>query len=174
MARTRLLAILAVLTLVVFATGADKLFGEPVVTAFSPRNSDCVSCHSGIESADTLAPDEGAPDVLVPEGAADSGFWHSRLDCRACHDSRDGQDCPTAGEITKRCVRCHPGLDASGHHPTGEGVYDLVAKGPMSCTSTCHDPHSRQHSFMMRAPYGELGRGRDSLCLKCHKPGSLP
>lgn len=171
MARTRLLAILAALTFIVFAMSADKLLGEPIVTAFSPRNSGCVSCHSAIDGADALA---STPSVIVPESAADAGFWHSRLDCRACHDPRDGQDCPPAVEITKRCVRCHPGLDQSGHHPTGDGVYDPIAKGPMSCTSTCHDPHSRQYSFMMRTPYGELGHGRDDLCLKCHPLESLP
>lgn len=171
MARTRLLAVLAVLTLIVFAMSAETLLGEPIVTAFSSRNSDCMSCHSGIRGSDTLA---SAPSVLVPASAADSGFWHSRLDCRACHDPRDGRDCPTADDITKRCVRCHPGLDSTGHHPTGDGVYDRVAKGPMSCTSTCHDPHSRQYSFMMRTPYGELGRGGDDLCLGCHPIESLP
>jgi predicted CXXCH cytochrome family protein len=52
-------------------------------------------------------------------------------------------------------------------HPTS-GSWDPVANAPLTCTSTCHNPHGSPYYKMLRVAYGSDGMGADYLCLNCH------
>jgi predicted CXXCH cytochrome family protein len=53
-------------------------------------------------------------------------------------------------------------------HPTSAASWDFVAGKPLSCTSTCHDPHGTPNYRMLRVEYNSNGKGSDYLCLLCH------
>jgi predicted CXXCH cytochrome family protein len=53
-------------------------------------------------------------------------------------------------------------------HPTTPNYWDFHADKPLTCTSTCHDPHGSHYGPMLRVPYGSDGAGTDYLCLICH------
>jgi predicted CXXCH cytochrome family protein len=53
-------------------------------------------------------------------------------------------------------------------HPADGRYYDYLAHGPLTCTSTCHDPHGSSYHRMLRLPYNVDGYGSDYLCLGCH------
>ncbi len=71
------------------------------------------------------------------------------------------------------CLQCHApaAFDESSatvyrnNHPVRPKHYDVKARKPLTCTSTCHDPHGTSHNYMLRYydfPY-------DGNCLICHR-----
>ncbi len=61
------------------------------------------------------------------------------------------------------CERCHPLSTLESSHPVG-GI-DPQTGDLMTCTSTCHDPHTASNDKMLRYP------NSDGLCLLCHEIG---
>lgn len=112
-------------------------------------SADCTGCHQSRFS-----------------DLAQSG--HKDLPCTACHEFPTS---PNAHLLKapepKLCQQCHPN---SGYmaHPTTPDHWDFHAGKPLTCTSTCHDPHGSAYTHMMRVAYGTDGKGTDYLCLLCH------
>ena len=90
-------------------------------------------------------------------------------DCDACHKSfhRRAPAIRNADEEIALCVSCHPQSTAGYSHPVGARFEDPNTKGPLTCTSTCHDPHGSQNRVFGREADGAR------LCVTCHEvPGS--
>ncbi|MCP4418526.1 MAG: hypothetical protein GY805_18055 [Chloroflexi bacterium] len=91
--------------------------------------------------------------------------------CDYCHDMP-----PSHAENSEYTVRhvaslrdievyegCHLSSTLGSSHPVG-GI-DPQTGGLMTCTSTCHDPHTASNEKMLRHP------NTDGLCLLCHEFG---
>jgi len=109
----------------------------------------CTACHESVLS-----------------DLAESG--HKDIPCTGCHEFPDS---PNANLLSapepQLCRQCHAD---SGYmaHPTTPDHWDFHAGKPLTCTSTCHDPHGSAYTHMLRVPYGTDGKGTDYLCLLCH------
>lgn len=76
------------------------------------------------------------------------------------------------------CLRCHESqyYDESSrttyrnNHPVRPNRWDIAAGKPLTCTSTCHDPHGTRLDRMLRVARYPL----DANCLICHRatPGN--
>lgn len=97
---------------------------------------------------------------------------HNVVDCLQCHrphGSRFGalrRHAPTA-----LCSSCHPAEDhvrfvGDGNiaHRGTPHFYDVNAAKPLTCTSSCHNPHGTQFQYMTRI----FEWRQDGLCLQCH------
>lgn len=86
-------------------------------------------------------------------------------ECTACHESLH------TGSVRKRtpeedialCLSCHPQGGLGYSHPVGPSYVDAVTGRPLTCSTSCHDPHGSQYKAL-----GRVGEG-DRLCLSCHK-----
>jgi predicted CXXCH cytochrome family protein len=122
--------------------------------------------------------------------AADYEFLLTATDnsfCYQCHYSTIGVTYQASRHDVNLCIRCHtphgsvfapllrnrnPELCLECHdaattgmnkHPVGPRFYDTRGKEPLTCTSTCHNPHGTPYVRMLNYPYR-----KDGLCLKCH------
>ena len=93
---------------------------------------------------------------------------HKDLPCTACHEFPDS---PNAHLLKapepQLCRQCHPDPGYMAH-PTTPDHWDFHAGEPLTCTSTCHNPHGSAYTHMLRVAYGSDGKGTDYLCLLCH------
>lgn len=83
--------------------------------------------------------------------------------CRACHKSfhNGAGDRRTPEEDIALCTSCHD--QSIGYsHPVGPHLFDPIAKAPLTCSTSCHDPHGSQYKALSR-----IGEG-DKVCLICH------
>ncbi len=88
--------------------------------------------------------------------------------CRPCHDvaalAQPHQQPHVASEQDIAvCYTCHPPDTLGNSHPVDEGRTDPRTGGPLTCTSTCHDPHADPYPGLLRFPPG------GGLCLQCHQ-----
>ncbi len=127
-------------------------------------NEFCFQCHA--EPRGTTA---GIQQALY-EGAAHKGTL-----CISCHTPHGSKYAPLLQDYNPSlCYRCHPATRnineaLPANHPHRPDLYwDVVAKKPMTCTTTCHNPHGSKYQGMVRIPYGADGKGHDNLCLACH------
>jgi predicted CXXCH cytochrome family protein len=64
------------------------------------------------------------------------------------------------------CLDCHgPVVDGPNKHPFRPNLWDVAARRPLTCTTTCHNPHGTDQNFMLQRyswPY-------DGQCLQCHQ-----
>jgi len=97
---------------------------------------------------------------------------HRIIECLDCHNPHGGR----FGALRRRspttlCSDCHPADEPhirftgnnNSHNSTPE-YYDKYADTPLTCTSSCHNPHGTEYEFMMRG----LPWDYDGTCLKCH------
>lgn len=96
---------------------------------------------------------------------------HRAVPCLGCHNphgSRFGalrRTSPTA-----LCSQCHKANEphsrfvGGNSHRVTPRWYDVNADMPLTCTSTCHDPHGTSYTYMMRYMEPQF----DGLCLRCH------
>lgn len=104
-------------------------------------------------------------------GFADS--QHSGRLCVNCHTPH-GSTCDPI--LVQRnpdlCFQCHDSLDYNentkqthrNNHPVQPNWYDVNAEAPLTCTSSCHNPHETDKNHMLRyfsSPF-------DGNCLMCH------
>ncbi len=140
----------------------------------SHRVSRCADCHEAHGSAyarltvaagDALCMRCHARDVSHFGRSAHRGFA-----CSRCHRPHLAPGAPLLTAASPQlCLRCHPGYTHPGDfHPVGPRYYDYLARGPLTCTSTCHDPHGSSYTRMLRVPYNTGGYGTDYICLLCH------
>lgn len=63
------------------------------------------------------------------------------------------------------CLECHtPTVVGPNKHPFRPTLWDVYARKPLTCTSTCHNPHGTNQNYMLERyswPY-------DGQCLQCH------
>jgi predicted CXXCH cytochrome family protein len=126
-------------------------------------NAICYKCHTAkIGNASAIK--------VSYEGSAHKGTL-----CISCHTPHGSAYGPLLREPNPAlCYRCHPStrnIDEAfpANHPHRPDLYwDVVALKPMTCTTTCHNPHGSRYDAMVRIPYGGDGFGRDNLCLACH------
>lgn len=98
---------------------------------------------------------------------------HFDVLCIRCHTPHGSDYWPILVKANPEvCLQCHAPADFDessateyrNNHPVRPEHYDVVAKAPLTCTSTCHDPHGTDQNYMLRNyswPY-------DGQCLQCH------
>ena len=93
------------------------------------------------------------------------------MECTKCHrphGSRYGTLLVNSGP--KVCVSCHGPSegymgDGDWAHRASPQFLDAHSKKPLTCTSTCHNPHGTQFTHMTRTYPATW----DGLCMQCHK-----
>jgi predicted CXXCH cytochrome family protein len=98
---------------------------------------------------------------------------HRRTLCIRCHTPHGSDWKPLLRDSNPDlCLGCHSPMyyDESSrtvfrnNHPVRPWHLDVAAGKPLTCTSTCHNPHGTANNFMLRNwifPY-------DGGCLQCH------
>lgn len=98
---------------------------------------------------------------------------HNRTLCVRCHTPHGSSYAPILiAQNPDICLRCHEPryFDESSpnvrrnNHPVRPAHYDVNSRSPLTCTSSCHDPHGTRNTRMLRymdAPF-------DGNCLICH------
>jgi predicted CXXCH cytochrome family protein len=131
----------------VHAASHDKLL-------FADAGNDlCYSCHPTISLSYLQSP-------------------HSRLVCVDCHVAHGSQfGALRREEPTSLCSSCHKADEphirfvGEGAHRATPQFFDVHAEAPLTCTSSCHNPHGTPYLYMMR----DLEWYFDGTCLRCHK-----
>jgi predicted CXXCH cytochrome family protein len=91
---------------------------------------------------------------------------HRHTLCIRCHTPHGSSYAPLLRQPDPRlCLTCHGWVDRKNGHPVTPRFYDRHADKPLTCASSCHNPHGTQYPNMVNYPYR-----RDGLCLWCH-PG---
>jgi predicted CXXCH cytochrome family protein len=62
------------------------------------------------------------------------------------------------------CLECHAWIGRPNLHPFRPTYRDVYANKPLTCTSTCHDPHGTANNYMLKRFSFPL----DGQCLQCH------
>lgn len=112
-----------------------------------PAGELCLTCHA---------------EVIPPGGRSPHDFF-LQGECQVCH-ARHASDEPSLLIVDpiKVCESCHPDQRGGRSHPVGFGVTDPRTGTTMTCTSTCHDPHSTPRDSLLRRLEGR------ELCWSCH------
>jgi predicted CXXCH cytochrome family protein len=132
------------------------------------NNNLCYSCHPQIEP------------TYVSSG-------HKGLMCLKCHNAHGSKYKPLLAKNPPTvCTQCHPANQFVGNgvmfllkqppsltqllsphnaHRASPRFLDIHAHKPLTCTSTCHNPHGSQYLHMTRSYQPDV----DGLCLQCHK-----
>jgi predicted CXXCH cytochrome family protein len=100
---------------------------------------------------------------------------HKEVLCVRCHTPHGSDYAPLLQERNPEvCLKCHNPKyydDAKGNnHPTRPTAFDVNAQKPLTCTSTCHNPHGSDQNHLLRnysSPY-------DGQCLQCHGKVGYP
>lgn len=107
--------------------------------------------------------------------ASYSASAHKGLLCIRCHTPHGSNYGPLLQERNPElCLRCHDPRyydeEKGNNHPMRQYHFDVVAQKPLTCTTTCHNPHGTNQNFMLRnysSPY-------DGQCLQCHRKVGYP
>ena len=117
---------------------------------YAKGNKMCFRCHGGINEY---------YDVSL----------HYTLECVDCHRWHGSQYSPILRKLNPPlCLDCHqPNHYYSGPraHPTWPNYWDWVAHRPLTCTTTCHNPHGTEFKHMVR----RYDPDWDGQCKQCHK-----
>ncbi len=163
-----------------------------VVTCLSAFSVDeperaCDDCHAGLTDGKFQHKPVGEGGCETCHKAAGNRLEEARQSCLACHESIldptarsrhphvEPGSCGTChlphasdfphllptGSITY-CLSCHPDQIGGKSHPVGVGLEDPRTGGPLTCTSTCHEPHVSSRKFLVR-DFAPL-----ALCEVCH------
>lgn len=98
---------------------------------------------------------------------------HAETRCDSCHTAHGSNSVPLLVQRNPPlCFRCHArkGYDERTHavlyknHPVRGAHYDVNAEAPLTCTSSCHNPHGTELNRMLRY----FDYHRDGTCLMCH------
>lgn len=124
-------------------------------------NSLCFTCHTA-----------------YPTAAAYNDSAHGTQDvlCIGCHTPHGSNYAPILRDSNPQlCFDCHEplyfdenpfGTDGNNrNHPVRPVHYDVNGGVPLTCSSTCHDPHGTTYSFMLK----DYNHPEDGTCLLCHK-----
>jgi predicted CXXCH cytochrome family protein len=118
------------------------------------NNDLCAECHG---------------QVLVTYNDSD----HSGQLCVKCHTPHGSAYRPLLVERNPElCLQCHDdsGYDEAteavyrNNHPVRPNHYDVNQESPLTCTSSCHNPHGTDKTHMLRY----FASPQDGACLICH------
>lgn len=99
---------------------------------------------------------------------------HRQQLCVLCHTPHGSRWEPVLRDSNPEvCFRCHRSnlYDESSRtayrnkHPVRPNWWDIAANKPLTCTSTCHNPHGTKNNSMLRVARYPL----DANCLACHR-----
>lgn len=116
-------------------------------------NQFCYQCHSQIS-------------VSYEDSA------HDEVLCVRCHSPHGSSYAPILQEENPWvCFRCHSRtqfdeepVPVVNNHPVRPRHYDVNARKPLTCTSSCHNPHGTSQNRMLRY----FNFPDDGGCLMCH------
>ena len=92
----------------------------------------------------------------------------AQIDCQTCHTLSPDHTVGSSPHVDNTadidiCYTCHPVSALEISRPVGGDNLDPITSGLLTCTSTCHNPHSSKYNHLLRSP------GKDQLCLMCHQ-----
>ncbi len=90
---------------------------------------------------------------------------HKDILCIRCHTPHGSN----YGPLLRRknpplCLECHGWIEHPNTHPYTPDYRDIHARKPLTCTSTCHNPHGTGRPFMVVG----FNCPVDGQCLQCH------
>jgi predicted CXXCH cytochrome family protein len=129
---------------------------------YAENNALCYGCHS------------------EPIQASYQQSAHKSTPCWRCHTPHGSDYGPLLkGPQPEVCFPCHQkgdfddiiGGNDRNKHPVRPVFFDINSGRPLTCTTSCHDPHGTQHNFMLQYYNSPL----DGNCLICHgvTPGHI-
>lgn len=87
--------------------------------------------------------------------------------CIRCHTPHGSPNAPILrAKNPSLCLQCHSKtyFDRPKNHPVQPTYYDVNARKPLTCTTSCHNPHGTDKNFMLRF----FKYPQDGNCLMCH------
>lgn len=101
---------------------------------------------------------------------------HKGVLCIRCHTPHGSTQAPLLrARNPELCLQCHDrkvNVKYGNKHPySPDGYWDVVANKPLTCTTTCHNPHGTNYNFMIK----NFWFPQDGQCLQCHRkvPGKM-
>ena len=118
-------------------------------------------------------------DCHTTESSSIAKSVHQTVPCGTCHQLHDSADVHLLKTAQPQlCFQCHSTSMFDGKTPIANrswnsphpvsGAWDPVANAPLTCTSTCHNPHGSPYFKTLRVAYNSDGMGSDYLCITCH------
>lgn len=119
-------------------------------------NQFCYKCHSTAR---------GAAYAIKPTYEPSAHAKNAIL-CVKCHTPHGSAYGPLLRKRNPEvCLDCHaPTVVGANKHPFRPTLWDVYSRKPLTCTSTCHNPHGTNQNYMLQRfswPY-------DGQCLQCH------
>jgi predicted CXXCH cytochrome family protein len=120
-------------------------------------NEFCYRCHATVN---------GASPAIKPTYDP-SGHGTGNVLCIRCHTPHGSYIAPLLRNTNPElCLECHaPQVDGPNKHPFRPTIWDVVANKPLTCTTTCHNPHGTDQNFMLQ----RFSYPFDGQCLQCHQ-----
>lgn len=140
---------------------------------------DCTGCHDPHGASYPALLDAQDNEMCyqchrVPIQATYDKSAHFDTLCIKCHTPHGSDYTPLLQDSNPDiCLRCHPPADFDessatvyrNNHPVRPSNYDVKAKKPLTCTTTCHNPHGTSHNYMLQY----YNFPNDGNCLICHQ-----
>jgi len=119
-------------------------------------NDFCYKCH---------ATARGASYAIKPTYEPSAHGANAVL-CVRCHSPHGSNYTPLLRTSNPElCLECHgPTVDGPNKHPFRPNLWDVAAKKPLTCTTTCHNPHGTDQNYMLK----RYSHPQDGQCLQCH------
>ncbi len=92
---------------------------------------------------------------------------HTIVLCIRCHTPHGSRYRPMLTNANPPlCLECHEAehFDEGKNHPVRPVHYDVNARTPLTCTTSCHNPHGTERPSMLR----HFSYPDDGGCLMCH------
>lgn len=89
--------------------------------------------------------------------------------CIRCHTPHGSNWGPLLQQRNPElCLQCHEPIyfdeESGNNHPMRPYHFDVARRQPLTCTSTCHNPHGTDLNFMLK----KYEFPKDGGCLQCH------
>jgi predicted CXXCH cytochrome family protein len=119
-------------------------------------NDFCYKCHTQAQGAA----------YAIKATFDPSAHGVNRLLCVRCHTPHGSDYAPMLRNRNPEiCLECHAStVDGPNKHPFRPNLWDVVAKKPLTCTTTCHNPHGTDQNYMLQ----RYSYPMDGQCLQCH------
>jgi predicted CXXCH cytochrome family protein len=163
-ARPIALVLLVLVAAVAFPSHSQDVSPPEVTHDHPPVAAGCVACHQ----RDRQGFRDFNKTCVVCHADKRAGaqrYSHEPTTTQVCTSCHKLHKAPEEGLLRQdpltTCQVCHTDHDRAGSHPVGLDMADRRRGGPLTCTSTCHDPHGSDHRGLVRIT-------GDRLCFACH------
>jgi predicted CXXCH cytochrome family protein len=100
---------------------------------------------------------------------------HKETLCIRCHTPHGSNYAPLLIDRNPEvCLKCHNpdyyDAEHGNNHPARPYDFDVNAQKPLTCTSTCHNPHGTTYNYMLM----NFASPFDGQCLQCHGKVGYP